>query len=300
MLSNEAALAMFVFAIVAIGAMSLSVGLMGARQPSTNLRISGRHRPVRSSQWILSNVADLRGSIRAQYSGRAPGGTPTTGYTHQRWIRPQPRVRGLSHYPGCGNSPRAIAGIILSSSINCGEVLGLVLGGSAGYMLPYAVLKRLKHRRQLELTRELPAVLDLLVVSLEAGLSIADGIKTVGQYVERQGHILGTELSIAASEMIAGLRLEDSLRNLGDRTGVDDIKSVSSLLIQSEKIGGSLGPALRASADQLVTKRRLRAEETAQKSAVKMLIPLVLFTLPAMIIVILGPAILQILRTLTN
>jgi tight adherence protein C len=98
--------------------------------------------------------------------------------------------------------------------------------------------------------------------------------------------------------MVAGLRLEDCLRNLGERTGVEDLKSVSSLLIQSEKIGGSLGPALRASADQLVTSRRLRAEEAAQRSAVKMLIPLVLFTLPAMIIVILGPAILQILRVL--
>jgi len=150
----------------------------------------------------------------------------------------------------------------------------------------------------LVITRELPAVLDLLVVSLEAGLSIGDSIRTVGLQVERQGHVLGYELSIVASEMVAGLRLEDCLRNLGERTGVEDLKSVSSLLIQSEKIGGSLGPALRASAEQLVTNRRLRAEEAAQKSAVKMLIPLVLFTLPAMIIVILGPAILQIIRVL--
>jgi tight adherence protein C len=300
MLSNEATLAMFVFAIVAIGAMSLSAGLMGARQASTNLRISGRHRPLRASQWAYQTWRTFADRFEHNIQGERPAIRQLQDILTNAGFD---RNRGFVVFRTTqvvGTLFGSIAGIIVSNSIDCGELLGLVLGGSAGYMLPYAVLKRLKNRRQLELTRELPAVLDLLVVSLEAGLSIADGIKTVGQYVERQGRILGTELSISASEMVAGLRLEDSLRNLGERTGVDDIRSVSSLLIQSEKIGGSLGPALRASADQLVTKRRLRAEETAQKSAVKMLIPLVLFTLPAMIIVILGPAILQVLRTLTN
>jgi tight adherence protein C len=296
-MSNATALAMFVFALVAAGAMSLSFGLTGARQPSTNLRMANHDRPVSSTEWAYRTWRGVADRFERRIQDEKPavrrlqamllnaGFERTRGFVVFRTL--QILITVLA----------AAAGLALSSFVGA-QLFALVAGGATGYIIPYAVLKRLGRHRQLLITRELPAVLDLLVVSLEAGLSISDAIRTVGLQVERQGHVLGLELSIVASEMVAGLRLEDCLRNLGERTGVEDLRSVSSLLIQSEKIGGSLGPALRASADQLVTNRRLRAEEAAQKSAVKMLIPLVLFTLPAMIIVILGPAILQILRVL--
>lgn len=299
MISNEAALAMFVFALVAIGAMSLSFGLIGGRQPSTNLRIPG-HRSGRRGGW----PNEAWHSLANRFEQRIKSEKPAARRLQESLINAGfERVRGFVIFRALqvlATLLGGVAGLAVSGSLGGNWFASFLGGASLGFLLPYMVLKRLRRRRQLEVTRELPAVLDLLTVSLEAGLSIADAIKTVGMHVQRQGHVLGLELSIAASEMVAGLRLEDSLRNLGERTGVDDLRSVASLLIQSEKIGGSLGPALRASAEQMVTNRRLKAEEAAQKSTIKMLVPLVLFTLPSMIIIILGPAIIQITRVLAG
>jgi tight adherence protein C len=94
--------------------------------------------------------------------------------------------------------------------------------------------------------------------------------------------------------MSAGGSLEGSMSSLSERTRVDDLKGIGAVLIQSKEIGGWLGPSLRAAAELLNDKRRLLAEEAAQKSSVKMLLPLVLLILPAMLIIILGPAIIQI------
>jgi tight adherence protein C len=299
MLSNETALAMFVFALVAIGGASLSFGLMGVKQPAANLRM-GHGRPLSNSDWAYKTWRD----VADKFEHRIRGEKPAVRRLQQVLINAGfERTRGFVIFRAFQMIFTVIGAVIgLAFSRNSGgfQMIALAVGGGAGYMIPYSVLKRLRRRRQAEIIREIPAVLDLLVVSLEAGLGIADAIKTVGLELNRQGHVLGSEFSIAAAEMVAGLRLEDCLRNLGERTGVEDIRSITSLLIQSEKIGGSLGPALRASAEQLVANRTVKAEEAAQKSAIKMLIPLVLFTLPAMIIVILGPAILQIMRLLAH
>ncbi len=299
MISDEAVLAMFVFAMVAIGAASLSFGLIGGRQPSANLRIPGR-RSGRRIGWLY----DVWQGLAKRLEQRIQSDKPAIRRLQEALINAGfERLRGFVIFRSLqvlATMVGGLAGLAISGSIGSNWFTSFLGGASLGFLLPYVVLKRLRRRRQLKITRELPAVLDLLTVSLEAGLSIADAIKTVGMYVERQGHVLGSELSISTSEMVAGLRLEDCLRNLGERTGVDELKLVASLLIQSEKIGGSLGPALRASAEQMVTNRRLKAEEAAQKSTIKMLVPLVLFTLPSMIIIILGPAIIQIARVLTG
>lgn len=298
MISDEAALAIFVFALVALSAMSLSLGLVGGRQPSTGLRMPGRRSG--RGRW----ARDMWRDLSDRYAQRVQSEKPAVRHLQETLVNAGfERVRGLVVFRAVqllAALVGAAAGLALSSSLGGNWFACLLAGASLGFLLPYSVLKRLRRRRQLEIMRELPAVLDLLVVSLEAGLSIGDAIKTVGMHVQHQGHVLGQELSTAASEMVAGLRLEDCLRNLGERTGVEDIRSVAALLIQSEKIGASLGLALRASAAQMVTNRRLKAEEAAQKSAIKMLVPLVLFTLPSMIIIILGPAIIQITRVLAG
>jgi tight adherence protein C len=172
-----------------------------------------------------------------------------------------------------------------------------VLGGAViGYLLPGNIVKRLGRKRQLTILHELPAILDLLVVALEAGQGLLEAIRVVGRETARQGRVLGKEFTTAAAEMSAGVSLEDSMRNLSERTGVDDLKAIGAVFIQSKEIGGRLGPSLRAAGELLSTKRRLMAEEAAQKSSVKMLLPLVLFILPAMMIIILGPAIIQIFQ----
>jgi tight adherence protein C len=190
----------------------------------------------------------------------------------------------------------AVIGFALSAAFHKSLFGTAALGSLLGFILPSLVIRRLARSRQRRIFAELPDVLALLVVSLEAGIGFNEVIKLVGREAERQGRVLGQELSATASQMTAGRSMEDSLKDLGDRTGLDEVKSLVALAIQSEKVGARLASALRASADLLNSQRRLAAEEAAHKTAVKMLIPLVFLILPAMMLVILGPAIIQIMR----
>jgi tight adherence protein C len=174
-------------------------------------------------------------------------------------------------------------------------VLGIAGGFVVGYIVPALLVRRLARRRRRKIAHELPDVLALMVVSLEAGIGVTEMLKLVGRETERQESILGRELSAASAQMQAGMSFEDTMRDLGNRSGVEELKSLAALLIQSEKIGARLAPALRASADLLNSRRRMAAEEAARKTSVKMLFPLVFFVLPAMMIIIMGPAIIQIM-----
>jgi len=172
-------------------------------------------------------------------------------------------------------------------------------GAAIGSVAPSYYLNSRARRRQFAMSRELSDILDLLITCIESGLGIFEALRTVGREAERQGRLLGTELLQLSAEIGAGSSLAQALRALAERTGVDDIKAVAAILIQSEKLGAQMAPALRACSDSLRTKRRMRAEEAAQKSTIKMLFPLVLFVLPAMLIVIIGPAMIKIIHTMS-
>jgi len=193
-----------------------------------------------------------------------------------------------------------VLGFTLSTIAGRSSLIWVAGGCALGYIIPTFVIGRIARARKRRILYELHDVLALLVVCLEAGVGFSEVIKLVGREVERQGRVLGRELLATASHMTAGRSLEDSLKDLGERNGVDELKSVVALAIQSEKVGARMAPALRASADLLNSKRRLAAEEAASKTAVKILIPLVFFVLPAMMLVVLGPAAIQILRMLHN
>jgi tight adherence protein C len=139
-------------------------------------------------------------------------------------------------------------------------------------------------------------VLDLLVVCVEAGLGLFEAIKIFGAETARRGQAVGEELTFMSAEIAAGSRLGDALRGMAERTAVEDIKPLAATLIQSEQLGAQIAPALRASSDAMRARRRLRAEEAAQKASVKMLVPLVLFILPALIAILMGPAFIEIMR----
>jgi len=190
-----------------------------------------------------------------------------------------------------------VCGRLIGVSIPMRVLIG-VFGALAANAVPGFYLGRRASARQARIARELSDILDLLVVCVEAGLGIFEAIRMVGQEAQRQGRDLGAELSVVSREITAGSTLGQALRAMALRTGVDDVKSLAAILIQSEKLGSQMAPALRATSDQMRAKRRLRAEEAAYKCAVKMLIPLVLFVMPAMLAVILGPAIVQILQGL--
>jgi tight adherence protein C len=175
----------------------------------------------------------------------------------------------------------------------------MLVGAGAGAFLPsYYIGRRARNRRD-EIGNQLSDVLDLLVVCVEAGLGLSEAIKVVGSETLRQKQEIGAELSIVSAELAAGNTLGQALRSFADRTAVDDVRPLAATLVQSEKLGAQIGPALRSISDTMRTTRRLRAEEAAAKTTVKILFPLVLFILPAMMSVIVGPAMIQIMRALT-
>lgn len=173
-----------------------------------------------------------------------------------------------------------------------------LIGAAIGFFGPLFYVQRSARSRQLAIARQLSDILDLLVVCVEAGLGLYEAIKIVGGESERQKQEIGRELALVAAEISAGASLGQALRNLAERTSVEDIKPLAATLIQSEQLGAQIAPALHASSDALRTRRRLRAEEQAQKTTIKILFPLVLFVLPAMLLVIVGPAVVQVIRTL--
>lgn len=191
-----------------------------------------------------------------------------------------------------------LAGLVLGAG-GSRMILYISLGASLGAFLPEYTLGKRARNRQLDIGRQLSDVLDLLVVCVEAGLGLLESIKVVGTETKEQNLIIGQELSQVAAEVNSGASLGDALRSLADRSGVADIKPLAATLIQSEQLGAAIGPALRAISDSIRTHRRLRAEESAQKTTIKILFPLVLMILPAMLLIIVGPAIVQTVRTLT-
>ena len=144
----------------------------------------------------------------------------------------------------------------------------------------------------------LPDALDLLVVSVEAGLGLDQALARVGQELRAAYPDLSNDLRLVNLELLAGTARPEALRNLADRTGVDDLTALVAMLVQTDKFGTSVARSLRIFSDTLRTKRRQRAEEAAAKTGVKMVFPLVLCIFPAIWIVTIGPAAIQFVRVL--
>jgi len=180
------------------------------------------------------------------------------------------------------------------------SIMAMVGGAAFGAWLPLYLLGRKAKNRRGEIASQLSNVLDLLVVCVEAGLGINEAIKIVGSELERQGQVIGHELAMVSAELNAGTRLGQALRGLAIRTDVEDIKPLAATMLQSEQLGSQMGPALRSMSESLRNSRRIRAEEAAQKTTVKILFPLIFFVLPAMMIVIVGPAMIQIMKAMAQ
>jgi tight adherence protein C len=167
-----------------------------------------------------------------------------------------------------------------------------------GWILPPFIVRSRVKSRQKTVIRALPDALDLLVVCVEAGLALNQALVRVSEEIVHISPLMGEQLALVNLEIRAGTSREEALRNLGERTGVDDVRSLVTMLIQTDRFGTSIASALRVHADTLRTKRRQRAEEASAKTTIKLLFPLVFFVFPAMFVVILGPAMIQIVRTL--
>jgi tight adherence protein C len=177
-------------------------------------------------------------------------------------------------------------------------ILATVLAVFIGAVIPDLWLKRAIRQRQSNIQFALPDAMDLAVIAIEAGLGLDQALLRVGDEISVAHPALSDELALRNLEVNMGRSRSDAFRNLADRTGVEDLKALVAILIQTDKFGTSAGQALRTFSEAMRVKRRQRAEEQAAKLAIKMVIPMCLFIFPGVFIVILGPAFIAIIRDL--
>ena len=186
---------------------------------------------------------------------------------------------------------------VMNGVMNRGNLLFcFMLAGSGFYVVPY-LLKFITSRRQDRIDKALPDVLDLLIVCMEAGLSLQATINRVSDEVKSISMDLYKELQLTNAEMRTGINREVALKSLGERTGVQNVKALVGLMIQSDRMGASIVQALRTHAAFLRVQRSQKAEEKAAKLPVKILFPLLLFIFPAIFMVVLGPAAIQMTKS---
>jgi tight adherence protein C len=193
-----------------------------------------------------------------------------------------------------------LAGVYFTGFYEANPILIVAGALLAGFLLPEIWILVRVNGRQARLRRGLPDALDLLVICVEAGLGLDQALLRVTQELKVVHPELSDELQLVNMEMRVGKSRIDALRELARRTGVEDVKALVAMLAQTERFGTSIASSLRVHSDDLRTRRRQRAEEMSAKTSVKMVPVLVLFIFPALMVVILGPAILILLRQFIN
>ena len=170
--------------------------------------------------------------------------------------------------------------------------------GGMGFYLPQIGLWYLRTTRQKEIFLTLPDALDLLVVCVESGLGLDAALRKVTEEMKGHAKTICEEFQLANLQLQMGRPRREVLHDLGVRTGVDDVRSLAAILIQADRFGSSIAQALRVQSDSMRIRRRQLAEEKAAKTAVQLIFPLVLFIFPAIFVVLVGPAAIQIQRNL--
>jgi tight adherence protein C len=181
----------------------------------------------------------------------------------------------------------------MNANLTSGSLLVALMLAGGGFYLPLYVLRFITSRRQDRIDKALPDVLDLFIVCMEAGLALQATINRVADEVRSISKDLFNEFQLTNAELRTGIVRETALKNLGERTGVQNVKALMGLMIQSERMGTSISQALRTHASFLRVQRGLKAEERAAKLPVKILFPMMFFIFPAIFVVVLGPAVIQ-------
>lgn len=184
-------------------------------------------------------------------------------------------------------------------NLDFAQIMAAVLSVALfGNYLPNFVLARMVAYRQRNIFENFPDAADLLLVCVEAGMGLDAGLNRVADEMRRKSPALAEELQLVNLEMRAGNTREKALRNLALRTGVEEVNTFATMLVQADRFGTSVGDSLRVFSDELRTRRRFRAEELAAKIPLKLLFPLVFFIFPSLLMVLLGPAFIQVYRIL--
>ena len=243
------------------------------------------------------------GQLKAFFTrlgARAPRMSSEIGKVRQRLIEAGHRNdEALTVFYGIRFSVASSCSLLLATPLIIKPNIMIALAGSLlGYVMPGMVLARLAKRRQHAIQLSLADAVDLLVVSVEAGLGLDQALLRVGTELAITHPALSEEIRLATLELRAGKGRADALRNLANRTGLEDIGSLATMLIQTDKFGTSVATSLRVHSEVLRTKRRQRAEEAAAKTGVKMVFPLVFCIFPAIFVVAIGPAAIEFVQVL--
>jgi tight adherence protein C len=282
----------FVTLVIAAGAMALSPGSAAVVEQRLG-EIAGK--PLRESDGARRAVETLKRIGAAIPKSPSEMGKLRLRLVHAGFRRPD----AVALFLGIRVGAALLTFAVLATGLFARPNVPMALGAAGlGYVLAGVVLARLARKRQHRIRLSLPDALDLLVVSVEAGLGLDQAIQRVGDELVFAHPVLCEELRLINFELRAGKPRTEALHNLGERTGVDDLISLVAMLVQTDKFGTSVAKSLRVHSDTLRTKRRQRAEEAAAKTGVKMVFPLVLCIFPAIWVVTLGPAAIKIVQVL--
>ena len=192
-------------------------------------------------------------------------------------------------------------GLILAALAELNGILITVMGlwgWLTGWVIPGFILSMQVQKRQKEIQKALPDALDLLVICVEAGLGLNQALMRVASEMRHQSTLMTDEIVLTNLQIRAGTPRDQALMGMAHRTGVDDVRSLVTMLVQTERFGTSIARSLRIFSESLRTKRRQRAEEAAAKTTIKLVFPLAMCIFPALFVVILGPAVIRIVRAL--
>lgn len=308
MTSAQLLFLLIVFVVVCglagVGMMLFAPGALQARLGSVKARADDGQANRRS--WTERVARAVRPLTRLSVPEEGWEKSPLrTRFMNAGWRNPSAPALYFASKTVLALSLPGLAAIVLAlmpapTVAGTGMLFVLLLLAAFGYYLPNMVLSRVVERRKREIFETIPDALDLLTVCVEAGLSLERALVKVSSEIHIKSVILAQELQLVLMEMRAGFSKEKALRNFALRIGVDDIDSLVAMLIQSERFGTSIGDALRVYSDNLRNKRRLIAEEAAAKIGLKLLFPLIFCIFPTLLMVLVGPAGIQIGRVFNS
>jgi tight adherence protein C len=296
-------MSLLIFAAVTAAALAVYQTAVAERNPVT-LRLRELRAQTASSAASYARRPPLLLKLIAQLGGFLPAtdgaDAMRTGLVRAGYRRADAPLVFLGSKALCAVAlpvAAAVAGYAMAKPVGNILTLSAVLGG-VGFYLPTLFIAIRQRQRHGEILGALPDALDLMVVCVEAGLGLGAALQRVGVEIRLASRGLSDELALVNQEMQTGVSRTDALRNLAERTGVEELYSLVAMLIQTDRLGSSVAASLRAHAESMRTRRRQRAEQLARKASIKLAFPLVFLIFPALLVVILGPAGIQLLKAL--
>jgi tight adherence protein C len=288
---------LIVFLLIASG------GLLLFYRETMLQRITEVINPQPKPKTLLSTIQETGLSISGvveHFENILPKSQAEISVVTQRLVRAgYRRENAIKIFYGCkALVPLLLCMVVLVSGLgSMGGIFVYIAALGLGFLIPDFWLGRRITTRQKRIRRGLPDVLDLLIICIEAGLSLDQATARSAEELRKAQPELSDELTVVVLEQRAGRPRSDTWKHLADRTGVDAVRNLVSMLVQSEQFGTSIAKTLRVHSDTLRTQRVQHVEEMAAKSTIKLIFPLVLFIFPALFVVLMGPAVIIILQS---